>query len=286
MYWDWADKIAQQLSSRCIIESGICLILGGVDTGKTTLATAIVGHSAKTQPVGIIDADVGQSHIGPPTTVGWAIVDKQQVDFSKLTHDGISFVGDVTPMGHLLQFTTAIVQAVRQLSKAAELIVVDTPGFISGPAAAALWWNLQRILKPNLILVVQRQDEMSDILSGLQSFDLHIELIKSPQQIQCKSPQDRQNYRRSQFVGYFHNALTYNISLGNIAIQPGQGSSRESFINRIVALRNQDGIDIAIGVITAWLQGDSVIVVKAPPLDVWQIRCLVIGDVTIDIAGQ
>ncbi len=38
---DWANKIAQQLLSRGLIETGICLILGAADTGKTTLAAAL-----------------------------------------------------------------------------------------------------------------------------------------------------------------------------------------------------------------------------------------------------
>jgi len=286
MSWDWADNIAQQLLSRGLIKKGICLILGASDTGKTTLTTALAQHLAQRQPVGIVDADIGQSHIGPPTTVGWAVVDKPEADFSKLAVSGISFVGHVTPVGHLLQLTAAIVQGVQQLSKATELIIIDTPGLIRGPAAAALWWAVQQILKPRLILAVQRQDELSGILSGLKSFDFHLERIESPPQIAIKSLQERQSYRKSQFISYFRDARPYNISLSDIAVQPGRDLSRESFINRVVALRNKEGIDVALGVITGWQQEGKVMVVRAPPLEIGQICCLIIGDVTIDIADE
>jgi polynucleotide 5'-kinase involved in rRNA processing len=282
---DWADNTAQQLLSKDLIQKGICLILGASDTGKTTLAEALAKHLAKHRRVGIIDADIGQSHIGPPATVGWAVVDNPQIDFSKLTVGGISFVGDITPVGHLLQLTAAITQCVQQVSEAVELIIVDTPGFIYGPAAAALWWAVQRILKPKLILVVQRGDELNYILSGLRFFDLQLELVKSPPQIPSKSPQNRQSYRRSQFISYFRNAGPYNISLSNIAVQPGINLRRESFINRLVGLRNENGIDMTIGIITGWQQG-GIIIVKAPPLDIRQIRCLVIGDITIGICDE
>jgi polynucleotide 5'-hydroxyl-kinase GRC3/NOL9 len=294
MSWDWADKISQQLSSRGLLRKGICLILGGVDTGKTTLASVLAEQLAQDKPISIIDADIGQSHIGPPTTVGWAIVDKSavcladklQVDFTKISPFGISFVGDITPVGHLLQLTVAIVKAVRQVSGVAELIIIDTPGFISGPAAAVLWWNLQQILRPSLILAVQRQDELSDILSGLVYSDVRIENIQSPPQIPCKSPQDRQNYRKSKFISYFRDAISYNINLNNVAVQPGLNLRRDSFINKVIALRNEKGIDMAIGLIAGWQQGGSVIVVKAPPFDIERVCCVVIGDVTIDIVGQ
>jgi len=286
MSWDWADNIARQLSSRGLMQKGICLILGASDTGKTTLTMSLAKQLACRQPIGIVDADIGQSHIGPPTTVGWAIVDKPPLDFSKLAVSGISFVGHVTPVGHLLQLTAAIVQGVQQLSEVTELIIIDTPGLITGPAAAALWWAVQQILKPRLILAVQRQDELSGILSGLKSFDLQIERIESPPKLPIKSPQERQSYRKSQFVKYFRDAGLYNISLADVAVQPGRSLSSESFINRLVALRNRKGIDVALGLITGWQQEGHVMAVKAPPHDIKQICCLVIGDITIDITGE
>ncbi|MFQ6036551.1 MAG: Clp1/GlmU family protein [Sedimentisphaerales bacterium] len=286
MSWDWADNIAQQLSSQGLMQTGICLILGAADTGKTTLATALAQHLAQRQPVGIIDADIGQSHIGPPTTVGWAVVDKPQLDFSQLAPAGISFVGHVTPVGHLLQLTAAIVQGADQLSKVTDLVIIDTPGLIKGSAAAALWWAVQQILKPRLILAVQRQDELSGILCGLKSFDLQLEKIESPPQMAIKSLQVRQAYRKKQFISYFRHARPYNISLADVAVQPGRDLSRESFINRLIALRNKEGIDVALAVITGWQQSGKVIVVKAPPLEISQICCLIIGDITIDIPDQ
>ena len=282
---DWADKIAQQLLSRGSVKTGICLILGAADTGKTTLAAALAKHAASSQPVGIVDADIGQSHIGPPTTVGWALADERRTDFSQLTLGGISFVGDVTPVGHLLQLIAAIAQCVQQASEAAELTIIDTPGFIHGPAASVLWWTVQRILKPESILAVQRDDELSDILAGLQSFETRLERVSSPPEIPLKSPQDRRRYRQSQFARYFRDSCLYNISLTKVAVQSGRNLSRENLVRRLLALRDGKGTDVAIGVITDWQQSDNVVVVKAPQLDIEQIRCLVIGDVSIDIAA-
>ncbi|MBA7649252.1 hypothetical protein ES703_57047 [subsurface metagenome] len=286
MSQDWAEKVAQQLLSRGLIQTGTCLILGAADTGKTTLAATLAKHAASSQPVGIIDADIGQSHIGPPTTVGWAVVDNPQIDFSQLAAGGISFVGDVTPVGHLLQLTAAITQCVQQVSEVAKLIIVDTPGFIRGPAASALWWTVQRILKPKLILAVQRSDELSDILVGLQSAELQLELVKSPSQIPTKSPQDRQSYRQSQFSKYFRDSYLYNISLRDVAVQMSRNLSRESLVHRLVALRDGKGRDTTIGLITDWQDDRGIVVVRAPQLDIQQIRCLVIGDIAIDIPDE
>ncbi len=283
---DWAEKIAEQLTSRDLTLAGICLILGAADTGKTTLAAALCRRLARSRPVGFIDADVGQSHIGPPSTVGWAVVDKPVDDLSQLRPGGISFVGDITPVGHLLQSTAAIVQCVQQVSKVTDLMVIDTPGFISGPAASALWWAVQRILRPKLVLAVQRDKELSDILAGLQNLGSQIELIKASPEIPTKSPQARRSYRQSQFRKYFRDSHLYNINLSNIAIQTGWNLKGEDLIGRLVALRDEKGTDVAIGIIDGRRDDKDMVVIKAPQLDINQIRCLVIGDVSIDITGE
>jgi len=124
---------------------------------------------------------------------------------------------------------------------------------------------------------------------------VHLELICSPPQIPLKSPQNRQSYRRNQFSKYFQNSSFYNINLNDIAIQGTRNLSRDNLINLVVGLRDARGVDVAIGLITDW-QGDlnigrlgshddkGIVVVRAPELDIQQIRCLVIGDVTIDIS--
>lgn len=280
---DWTDTIAQQLLDSGSVGSGVCLILGASDTGKTTLAASLAKHAALSQSVAIVDADIGQSHIGPPATVGWALADSR-TDFSQLHSKCISFVGDVTPTGHLLQLTAAIVQCVQQAFEAAGLIIMDTPGFIHGPAAAALWWTIQRILKPASILAVQRSNELKDILVGFESLDTKPELIRSPEEIPPKSPLARQHYRQRQFAEYFRDSCVFNISLTKVAVQSGRNLSREDPVCRLLALRDGKGTDMAIGVITDWRQSDNIVVVRAPKLDIARVRCLVVGDVSIDIS--
>lgn len=281
---DWADKIAHRLLSRGLVQTGICLILGASDTGKTTLMAALMKQLTLSRPVGIIDADIGQSHIGPPTTVGWALIDTPPADFSQVGAEGISFVGDVTPVGHLLQLTASIVHCVRQASQVSELILIDTPGLVGSPAARALWWTVQRILAPKLVLGVQHNDELGDVLAGLRSLDMHIELIKSPPQIRWKSPQDRRRYRQNQFAKYFHNCGLYNIGLDDVSVQSGRRLSGETMVGRVAGLRDGKGVDIAIGIINNWQNDRDIVEIKAPKLDIREIRCLAIGDVTIEIS--
>jgi polynucleotide 5'-hydroxyl-kinase GRC3/NOL9 len=286
MSTDRADETQEKFIDRGLPRSGICLILGGVDTGKTTLAAAIAGRLAAGGPVGVIDADVGQSHIGPPAAVGWAIVEKQEVDFSQLAPRGISFVGDVTPVGHLLQLAEALTQCVGRLAGITGHIIIDTPGFIAGPAATALWWTVQRILQPKLIVAVQRDNELSDILAGLRNLDSQIELLKPHPHIPAKSAQARRSHRQSEFRRYFQGSQLHTLELSQTTIQTTHGVSPDSLLHRLVALRNREGIDQALGIIEDWQPDADRAAVRSPLPDIAQIRCLTIGDVTVDLAGQ
>ncbi len=298
MSTDQADQTQEKFIDRGLPRSGICLILGGVDTGKTTLATAIAGRLAAGGPVGVIDADVGQSHIGPPAAVGWAVVEKSEVVVgatlcgcpgqahgpAPTTPRGISFVGDVTPVGHLLQFAEALTQCVGRLSGITGHIIIDTPGFIAGPAATALWWTVQRILQPKLIVAVQRDNELGDILAGLRNLDSQIELLKPHPGIPAKSAQARRNHRQSQFRKYFQDSRLHTLTLSKTTIQTTRTASSDSLLHRLIALRNGEGIDEALGIIEDWQPDADRVAVRAPLPDIAQIRCLAVGDVTVDLA--
>ncbi len=276
MSLEWSESTAGRILNKGFMQSGICLFLGAADTGKTSLIKAMAEKLAAKQSVGLVDADMGQSHIGPPTTVGWAIVEKTGFDFSKVDAQGISFVGDVTPSGHLLQLTAGIIQCVGQASKISKLILIDTPGFVKGPAACALWWTVQRILQPQVIVAVQRNNELSDILKGLKSFSFQLELIEVPEDVPLKLMQERQNHRQEKFREYFRNAETLNIDLDKAAIQTiGYGD----IVGKLVGLRDSGSNDLAVGVVLE--RKENIVIIKAPPINIEQVRCIVVGDVTI-----
>ena len=286
---DWASKIALDFQRQGLLERGACLILGGADTGKTTLALGLAKEMAQSRPVAIVDADIGQSHIGPPSTVGWAVVDNPEFDLSAIEPGGIAFVGDITPVGHLLQFTAALTRCVEQAAELAEVILIDTPGFIAGPAASALWWTVQHALKPDLIIAVQRATELCDILAGLKFCGSRVKPVESPASISAKSPQQRCRHRQRQFGMYFRDSACYNLSLADVSVQGTRDVLPQNLPGRLVGLRNHKGDDVAVGVICKWQatraacgDAEGLVVVKAPRLDAEQIRCLVVGDAQAD----
>ena len=70
-----------------------------------------------------------------------------------------------------------MVLCVEQAAQAADVVLIDTPGLVTGGAACTLWWTVQRLLRPQRILAVQRENELGEVLRGLQPGVSAIELI-------------------------------------------------------------------------------------------------------------
>src|SRR5512143_4154216 len=84
------------------VRNRLIMVIGGSDTGKTTLIEFLADFlSAKTK-VGIVDLDMGQSHIGPPTTIAWGRVSGRFRDWKDIPVEDFYFTGTVTPFGSLV----------------------------------------------------------------------------------------------------------------------------------------------------------------------------------------
>jgi polynucleotide 5'-hydroxyl-kinase GRC3/NOL9 len=293
---NWADVVADAIVGRSPLRKGapgspdarqpiggILLLLGAADTGKTTLMDALAVRLARRQPVALVDADTGQSHIGPPTTIGWTLREARSGAPTAPEARGIAFVGDVTPVGHLLQLLAALALCVEQARRAADVVLIDTPGLVIGGAACSLWWTVQRLLRPERIVALQRENEMEELLGGLEAGLSAIRKVKAPARLRRKSPEVRQEHRRRLFEEYFRDATDYTLTLKGLAVRSTQRMTPESVVGRIVGLTDAAGQDMAIGVIKAWRQRKARMTVRAPALDIGRVRCVTIGNARIDI---
>jgi polynucleotide 5'-kinase involved in rRNA processing len=74
--------------------------------------------------------------------------------------------------------------------------------------------------------------------------------------------------------------------LSDVAVQISHNSSSKNLVNRLIALNDGKGTDLSIGLITNWQRDNDIIEVRSPQLDIHQIRCLIVGDVTINITDE
>ena len=210
--WDipqsWAH--AQQLVS----EGGTFLLIGGLDSGKSTLATILTNTALSAgRTVAVIDADVGQSHIGPPACVSVGQVTQPISSLADLPAARFDFVGSPSPVGHLLGMmasTQAMMQFARETR--AETIITDSTGLISGAVARALKAAKVRLLDPDWLIVIQSDGEVEPLLAPYRARARPkiLRLAPSPR-VQERSRAERAAYRQRAFATYFTGSQTHAL---------------------------------------------------------------------------
>ncbi|MBC8103071.1 MAG: hypothetical protein H7Z41_10845 [Cytophagales bacterium] len=152
---------------RRLPSGGTALLIGATDRGKTTFTTiAARTLAAEFERVAIVDADIGQSEIGPPGTVGVAWATPDAAKLHDLKPAAVFFVGAFAPVSVALEQVVATARAVQWArARGAQRILLDTTGFVSGPAARRLKAAKAQAVQPQLILGIAREHELDGLLS-------------------------------------------------------------------------------------------------------------------------
>lgn len=194
------------------------LFIGGSDTGKTTLVKNIASFLfEKGEKVFICDCDIGQSHVGPPTTIGYAEV-KEKIEDFYLEPEKFYFVGSVTPSFSIIEFITGIVKINYYLNNKKGKILIDTTGYIKDRIAISLKIHKIEIIKPDFIILLEKENELEEIEFFLNSIDIKYKKIKV-ENLSIKSMDERVNYRKILFLKYFNNLKKLNLDLKDISVK-------------------------------------------------------------------
>lgn len=143
------------------------LVLGEMDSGKTFFSTYVANRLVSARRlVGVLDVDLGQSDIGPPGTMGLALLRRSVLTLAGARADEIAFVGAHSPALHFLPSCAAFHALVRAGARADHL-VVDTPGWVHGDGGRA-WTRAQYdLLDPDIVVLLERGDELRHFASTL-----------------------------------------------------------------------------------------------------------------------
>jgi len=212
---EWDDAVRD-----FVIHGKTALLIGDVDTGKTTFLKYIVNYlSEKKLKVSIIDADIGQSTIGPPSTIGLATVEERVDSIENLPVKAIYFTGAISPVRHLLPCvigTKKILDYAMSLST--DRIVIDTTGFVSDPAAVALKQAKIELVNPDFIFAFSRGKELDPVLYPYRYGSFALRHIEINGNIRKKSPEFRASERKRKFLSYFKCSKKLRINLQSTAM--------------------------------------------------------------------
>ncbi|MGC8785457.1 MAG: Clp1/GlmU family protein [Armatimonadota bacterium] len=197
------------------------MVLGARDVGKTTFTALLTNRQlAHGIRVAVVDADVGQSEIGPPTTIGVGLVEVPVPTLHAVVPLAIYFVGSNTPRGRMLETVNGVRAMVAKAQDAgAESIIVDTTGFVNGAAARRLKCAKVEAVRPQFVVAIQRKDELEHLLRPLERRKLRLIRLPVPETVVLKSPEMRQQRRVMRFFRYFQDARLHTFALSDVACE-------------------------------------------------------------------
>ncbi|AEA12206.1 hypothetical protein TUZN_0716 [Thermoproteus uzoniensis 768-20] len=109
---------------------GVVMLVGPTDSGKSGLSTYLVNTHVDRGGVCVVDADVGQSDIGPPGFVTCACTSEPAPHISELKPLDGYYVGSVNLQGMEELLVAGVVRCLRRVS--APLVLINTPGWTTG----------------------------------------------------------------------------------------------------------------------------------------------------------
>ncbi len=178
------------------------MLIGGLDTGKTTVALDAVrlalasGH----RPV-LVDADIGISTVGPPACVGMKVFESEDDLESIEQPDGLHFVGAMSSARLVLQQVVATAVMVEQARNHGDVIIIDTTAVAAGVSGETLKYHKAELCRPDRVIALQRGEEMEPVVGMLRRF-LDLEVMTAPTDpgLNALGPDERAQMRVDAFA--------------------------------------------------------------------------------------
>lgn len=200
---------------RILEVGGTAFLLGGIDTGKTSFALDLLGRATGAgKSCALVDANIDQSTVGPPTTIGLKFLDPgSEVSIDSVRRaDDLAFVGSLIPREHLLPLvvgTRKLVQRARE--RGVDLIVVDTPSFVAGIYGQTLNYFMMDGAVPSTVLAFERGGELEPLVGIAHRFTsaevIETEVSDRP----ARSAEEKMTFREQQFASYFKETSRWRV---------------------------------------------------------------------------
>jgi polynucleotide 5'-hydroxyl-kinase GRC3/NOL9 len=212
--WDEAAKELLSLNKPATV-----IVIGGVDSGKTSFCTFLVNEAVKEKlSTSVIDADLGQSDVGPPSTVGFNFVTEPVKDLFEIDAKDAVFVGSTSPsraINKVIEGLTCLKDSV--LDAGADFLVINTDGWVEGEEAAAYKVKLAETVGSSAVVGMQRENELKPIFDLLH--DVKVFIIDSPQLIQPRNREKRKLLRELSYKKYMKGAKIQSFSFSWVKVE-------------------------------------------------------------------
>lgn len=259
-------------------EKGVVFLLGTVDSGKSTLSRYILCEALSAgESVCLVDADVGQSSLGPPGSVSMKQF-RRLSDLEGREPDHVYFLGAVNPARMPLPLIRGTLLMVKRCRKRSKIVLVDTTGLISGPIGLFLKKAKIEAVAPGHIIAIQKERELEPILEKAKG--ICIDMLAPSAAVKPRGPKERERYRFHRFRQYLPTEYLRQHSIETDRIECFFNGRPfvpvdEDFVPNLVVGLNRGEETLALGVITG--RHASSLVIATPLADLDKIDRIVMG---------
>jgi polynucleotide 5'-hydroxyl-kinase GRC3/NOL9 len=268
-------------------EGGVALILGNTSSGKTTLLKYLGERlSHQNQPIAVVDADIGQSTIGPPATICGVVFKSLLHPIETMIPQEMFFVGSTSPAGHLVQALVGVKRLVEwAVSTGSRSILVDTTGMVRGNEALLLKFYEIEILQPRHLLVLQQQGELESVISPFaQRKSLQVYRLPISSLAKKRNQEERKSYRAKKFQDYFKRASMKLLSTRGLTFLNQTSGILPRYL--LVGLNDTDHRTLGLGIVEAFDAQSHEIFIYTPLRDLTLVRSMTLGTLRIDLNGR
>ena len=197
-------------------ELGVIAIVGEVDSGKSSLCTFLTNKSVRDGlRVGVIDGDVGQADIGPPTTVSSAHATSPIMSLQELRSDISFFVGDTSPSSVPEKLIRQVIRLKQGLASSTDLLILNTDGWINDSIAVRFKEELLDKIGPDLVLGLGG-DETEPLLRMVSSPTLK---LSTSHYARTRSKDERKNAREAGYRRFLRDPKFLRINQENTKLR-------------------------------------------------------------------
>lgn len=195
------------------------VIIGRTDSGKTSLSTYILNSLVRMgAKICLVDLDVGQSSICPPTTVGMSVVAKPTPDLYNLSASSIIPVGMTSPSYVMSYHMNKSVELVRSVEPWNVYVLVDCDGWMDGEGALAHKSGLLSLIKPSLVVFLGTPPrELEDFC---KREGIEFVKVEKPEQVYKRDMDARKRLRESAYRKYLKDATIKVIPISWTDLRP------------------------------------------------------------------
>ncbi|MFN2389988.1 MAG: Clp1/GlmU family protein [Actinomycetota bacterium] len=278
----------EEAYERLLGEPGVVFLLGGIDSGKTTFALELARRAVDAGiGVALVDADIAQSTIGPPTTVGLKLFrGPDPVAPAPAGADALGFVGSLSPKGHLLGLVVNTGKLVSRARKEeVPLILVDTGGLVSGIYAQGLKYYKMDLVQPDYIAAFERGGELEPLVGVAQRFtSAEVLQVEVPRGVMPRTIEERVTLREERFAAYFAGGVSrWRVKPTVFMPTLPVGFDLALLDHLVVGMEDGSGSCVGIGVLE-YDAGEDFLRMVSPVSE--GVRGLRLGSIRIDIDGR